>query len=126
MLFEGFNQDGTFTCIDECSKCGNVNAKVINSRLDSSLALRIRQKECKTCGHRWNTVEITEDDFHSITDLVETRDLLTLRTTVAELKSQIIGMQDMVVKLTNAAISLDGQLTNRKRAYNLSVNSKES
>ncbi len=114
MVLTGLNEDGTFACIDECPECGQTNAKIIDSRLDDTLSLRVRRKECKLCGHRWNTVELTEEDFECMAGLAEARELLSLKQTAACLREQIRAMQNSIVKLTDVTTSLDGHINKAK------------
>ena len=52
--------------IDKCPKCHCLQDKVVDSRINEN-GIRFRRRECLTCGHRWNTVEICEDDLISLT-----------------------------------------------------------
>lgn len=117
MMLGGYNEDGTFLCIDECPDCGKTNAQVIDSRLDDTLALRIRRKKCKACGHRWNTVELCETDFACIASLAEARDITTLKQTSADLHKYITAMQESIAKLANTAATIDNKIVG-KRAPN--------
>lgn len=114
MVLTGLNEDGTFACIDECPECGQTNARIIDSRLDDTLSLRVRRKECKSCGHRWNTIEVTEEDFACVAGLAEARELLTLKQTASTLKEQIRVMQESIVKLSNVTTTLDGRIKKSK------------
>lgn len=115
MVLSGLNDDGAFACIDECPECGKANAKVIDSRLDDSLALRVRRKECKHCGHRWNTIELCEADFECIAGLTEARELVALKQASGAIHEQIKSLQENVMRLTNAAANIDRQLTGKKQ-----------
>lgn len=48
-----------------CPKCTNeikvIDSRVTNSYYYDSGLLAKRRRECKTCGHRFNTFEVTED-----------------------------------------------------------------
>ena len=78
MNTSNYNDDGVFSSIDKCPCCGSIQAKVIDSRFDTSGCLRIRKKSCIDCGHHWRTVEILESDFECVSELVLIRDISRL------------------------------------------------
>ena len=111
------NTGGVFSCIDQCENCGRISAKVIDSRLDDSQSLRLRRKECTFCGHRWNTIEITEDDFNNNTSGMATpRDIVALQQTAEILRKQIASLQQNAVLLNNITNNIDKQADKRAKA----------
>lgn len=119
MVLIGYNSENMFASIDECPSCGHNNAKIVDSRFEDTFTLRIRRKECKDCGRRWNTVEMTEEDFENISSLTESRDITTLRSTVNTLTTQLQSLQMTLAKLTNVASSLDATTKQKHRDFDI-------
>jgi transcriptional regulator NrdR family protein len=44
-----------------CPECER-RSRVVETRVNRGLLTR--RRECVRCGHRWNTVEIRQDDLH--------------------------------------------------------------
>lgn len=42
----------------QCPSCGRAESKVIDIRFRPNLKRVVRRRQCKSCGCRWNTVEI--------------------------------------------------------------------
>lgn len=42
-----------------CPKCKKIGSKVVDTEMDEGF--RVRRRECKACGKRWNTIEIVQD-----------------------------------------------------------------
>jgi len=42
-----------------CPNCKSKQSSIVDSR-DSEDELRSRRRKCNVCGHRWNTIEISE------------------------------------------------------------------
>jgi len=62
-----------------CPKC-RARSKVIDTNSDASVNHKknkvgtvLRVRECRNCGHRWSTVELTTDDFkaYKATDVLK-------------------------------------------------------
>jgi transcriptional repressor NrdR len=43
-----------------CPSCGDVNHRVVDKRNDHERGAYKRRRHCESCGHRWNTYELTE------------------------------------------------------------------
>jgi transcriptional regulator NrdR family protein len=50
-----------------CPKCDSTNVYVVDSR--PLVEFVSRRRHCKDCGHRFNTVEITQEEFTLLTRL---------------------------------------------------------
>lgn len=50
------NVDGNY-----CPKCNSLNSKVVDVR-PNRYGLRVRRRQCKSCGKKWNTVEVLYED----------------------------------------------------------------
>ena len=48
-----------------CPKCKSDQITVIDSRVKHNRAVNYvgRRRKCLTCDYRWNTIEITEEDY---------------------------------------------------------------
>jgi len=69
----------------KCPACGSNIGKIADTRLNGTpLSLR-RRREC-VCGHRWRTVEVSEDEFHALEARVKQADqaVANIRSLVAE------------------------------------------
>lgn len=42
-----------------CPKCKKINSKVVDCNMDEGH--RVRRRQCKACGKRWNTIEILQE-----------------------------------------------------------------
>lgn len=49
-----------------CSSCATGSAGVIETRYRGGM--RRRRRRCVSCGHRWNSVEVTLEDYTALTD----------------------------------------------------------
>ena len=82
MILTNLNERGLLRCIDQCPKCGAVTrTRCVDSRMDVTGSLRVRTKVC-TCGHKWSTVEIMQDDLNKLVDQNRTVDVSSLRSAI--------------------------------------------
>lgn len=99
------NENGKFRCIDECPKCGrHTRARAVDSRMDETLSLRVRRKECLVCKTRWDTVEVTLADF----DVIRERSLETQLKALDEAKKEIAdSIKSLCVASNNVNKSIE-------------------
>lgn len=70
----------------KCPECGGL-AKVFDSRPNRQTVYRRRHCLSETCGHRWSTWEMTEEDYNK---------LQTISARVGQLKSLLdVEMPDL-------------------------------
>ena len=55
----------------QCPECFGQDTKVINSRALQHVNGVKRRRECKFCGHRWSTVELSNADLENIDDTIK-------------------------------------------------------
>jgi len=53
----------------DCPICGHSENGVI--RTAATLATVSRTRQCSTCGHRWRTVEVKQDEYRWLAAVVE-------------------------------------------------------
>ena len=106
MIRMGINEGGRYSCIDMCSRCGNCGTKVVDSRLDDSLSIRLRTKQCNECGFRWTTAEIMYDEMLTQCDLTVDRQIEIIKDTrkeinynMLELRRNIKSLEDTIKQL---------------------------
>ena len=55
-----------------CPKCGHSNTFIVDSRTYNNATTR-RRRECDKCGYRYNTFEVSEEDFNIIKNYEQIR-----------------------------------------------------
>lgn len=102
MILTNLNERGLLQCIDQCPKCGAVTrTRCVDSRMDVTDSLRVRTKAC-TCGHKWSTVEIMQDDLNRLVDQSRTVDLSTLQSAINSISTFEKDIRLMKNKLLQA------------------------
>ena len=85
----------------KCPRCGSREITVKDSRpLDTTIR---RRRQCRTCHHRWTTIEAAIDDNASVTTQVFTAELVKihdLSEQVADLKIQNSVLRAQRISIT--------------------------
>ncbi len=55
----------------KCPMCGSDSTATLDSRSDNDSV--VRRKKCLKCNHRWTTIEIDRDQWHSALQIKEQR-----------------------------------------------------
>lgn len=62
----------------KCPECGSENLRVIDKRIRNGLPQR--RRECADCQHRFNTVEITMDQYEAVVAVMTQKQWLVEQT----------------------------------------------
>ena len=76
-----------------CPKCGDEHVQVLETSASATVIVR-RRRECKQCGYRFSTVEITVDDYEALqarVNLAEGKKALHALNEIRQVLSKVYG-----------------------------------
>lgn len=85
--------------VKTCPACRSRQVGVLDSR--DHRGLKVRRRECQSCGHRFSSVEISRDNY------MQLRRAATAMTQVKESMACALALVDARIEELGAAIDLD-------------------
>ena len=88
----------------ECPQCGNGDIKVVDSRVDRNGVIG-RRRECTSCGYRWVTYEVSEEDLVYFLELSNNTDSIQ---EIEEMKNKVLSTCNNLMKACKmTAVSIE-------------------
>ena len=90
---------GLNVSIYECPKCKAWDDKVIDSRYNSESTVRLRTRRCSKCGKKWDTIELTREEFESLLSSSDKNKINSLLESIQILRKKLLYITSLASSL---------------------------